>query len=321
MSVVVKFEFMNDFAQSVKERVEHQHEISGARNSEEETQKEYRNSLELVTELENLFEELLETDIQEFQQFWLIIQALMPGLRAWLPEQKEFDETALDIVTRIRLRLTELRETVEKEAVAHFGVPDDLAQMSRGWQEIADGIGQAKEVLPKITGLENWRGEAADTYRQRAEVQRAAIEEFGELPSALAKAFERIGQLNKASLIAVHDALRTTVQEICSMPQVLPGRFYSRVCNFETAVEKCLTELLPKAFAITTDGREEIEKQVSDARNAPKVIQAKWPSGSDKPRQDSALTQSPGNSGTLEEKIRAERGVEIKLPPGEKNTI
>lgn len=279
MSILALAETLKQFALALKKQVEQQRQQRSLRDDQKQEQREYRNCLQLVEQLEILFETYCAVDAQEYQRFWVIVQSLMPGLHSWHNEQARHSTQIESVVARVRAMLFGLRRVIEQEIVVHYDVPEDLAQLARGWQQIADSIEKSKEVLPKVTTLESWQGQAANTYREMAKVQQAAIEEFEPLPAVMAKSYEQLGLLNRATLIAIYDSLRSTLQRISSPPQASLGRFYSRVCHFERELDDCLNNRLPDAILMIKARGETVKQEIDAACSSAKVISPKWPSG------------------------------------------
>ena len=244
--------------------------------------REYRQMMNVVEQLEAALEEAVATDTRDFDQFFATLQTLMGGMRSFLPEQRLFTQLSDDVVQRARAALAEVRRRVEEDVTVHMNVPEEVEETAQVWSETADVVEQVAPTLPKLTRIDGWSGPAAMTYREMADVQVAANEEFQHLPRAMADAYDVISTLNRAVLIAVHDALRTTLQQATSTQSGFPGQLFRRVQQFERAIERCNTELLPDALDISGEGTDHIASFVDEVRSATSVLGEQWPTGTSK---------------------------------------
>lgn len=244
--------------------------------------REYRQMMNVVEQLEAALEEAVAADHRDFDELFAVLQALMGGMRSFLPEQRLFTQLSDDVVQRARVALAEVRRRIEEDVTIHMNVPEEVAETAQVWSETADAVEQVAPTLPKLTRVNGWSGPAAMTYREMADVQVAANEEFQHLPRAMADAYDVISTLNRAVLIAVHDVLRTTLQQATSTQQGFPGQLFRRVQQFERAIERCNTELLPEALDISGEGTDHIAGFVDEIRSATAVLGEQWPSGTSK---------------------------------------
>lgn len=244
--------------------------------------REYRQMMNVVEQLDAALEEAVATDTRDFDQFFATLQSLMGGMRSFLPEQRLFTQLSDDVVQRARTALAEVRRRIEDEVTIHMNVPEEVDETAQVWAETADVVEQVAPTLPKLTRVDGWSGPAAMTYRRMADVQVAANEEFQHLPRAMADAYDVISTLNRAVLIAVHDALRTTLQQATSAQPGFPGQLFRRVQHFERAIERCNTELLPDALDISGEGTDHVASFVDEIRSATSVLGERWPTGTSK---------------------------------------
>ena len=244
--------------------------------------REYRQMMNVVEQLEAALEEAVAADHRDFDEFFTVLQALMGDMRSFLPEQRLFTQLSDDIVQSARAALAEVRRRIEDDVTIHMDVPEEVKETAQVWSETADVVEQVAPTLSKLTRVNGWSGPAAMTYRQMADVQVAANEEFQYLPRAMADAYDVISTLNRAVLIAVHDALRTTLQQATSTQPGFPGQLFRRVQQFERAIERCNTELLTEALDISAEGTDHVAGFVDDIRSATAVLGDQWPSGTSK---------------------------------------
>ena len=226
--------------------------------------REYRQMMGVVEQLEAALEEALAADARDFDDFFTVLQALMGDMRSFLPEQRLFTQLSDEVRQRARSTMAEVRRRIEEEVTIHLNVPEEVGETAQAWSETADVVERVAPTLPTLTRVEGWSGPAAMTYREMADVQVAANEEYQHLPRAMADAYDVISTLNRAVLIAVHDVLRTTVQQ------------------FERAIERCNTELLPDALDISAEGTDHVAGFVDDIRSLTAVLGEQWPSGTSK---------------------------------------
>ena len=244
--------------------------------------REYKQMMDVLGQLEAALEDAIGSDNQEFQQFFATLQSLMGGFRSFLPEQSKFTQTSDDVAQRAREGLAELRRRIEQEVIIHMDVPEEVEETARVWSETADVVEATAPTMPKLTRVAGWSGPAAMTYREMADVQVSANEEFQHLPRTMADAYDVISTLNRAVLIAVHDVLRTTLQQATSVTEGFPGQLFRRLQQFERAIDRCNTELLPEALDISGEGTDHVASFVDDVRSAMSVLSDKWPSGTGK---------------------------------------
>lgn len=252
--------------------------------------REYLQIADVLAQLEAAFESAVAADQQEFGQFFVILQQIMNAVRSWLPVQIRFTECSEDIVERTRAGLAELRRRIEQEVLIHINVPDEVAETAEVWAETATVVEEVAPTMPKLTQASGWSGAAAMTYRDMAEVQVAANQEFQHLPRAMADAYDVISTLNRAVLIAIHDVLRTTLQQATAVSDGFPGQLFRRVAQFERAIERCNTELLPQALNISGERFAQVAGHVDDIRSAVSVLAQQWPTGT------SQSGQQPGDT-------------------------
>ncbi len=244
--------------------------------------REYRQMMGVVEQLEAALEEAAAADARDFDDFFTVLQALMGDMRSFLPEQRLFTQLSDEVRQRARSTMAEVRRRIEEEVTIHLNVPEEVGETAQAWSETADVVERVAPTLPTLTRVEGWSGPAAMTYREMADVQVAANEEYQHLPRAMADAYDVISTLNRAVLIAVHDVLRTTLQQATSTQPGFPGQLFRRVQQFERAIERCNTELLPDALDISAEGTDHVAGFVDDIRSLTAVLGEQWPSGTSK---------------------------------------
>lgn len=255
--------------------------------------REYRSMMAALDELDSEFERIVTEDMMAFDQFWSLVGSIMGGTRSFQKERMPLSATADDTVARTRELLAELRRRITDEVIIHLDVPEELAETSQLWDTAAIKAQEASTAMPSVRRVSGWRGDAATVYKEMAGVQAAAQEEYVHLPRAMADAYDVIGTLNRAVLIAVHDALRTTLLEARGGVDVMPGLFFGAIQRFERAVDRCLTELLPEALDISGEARDEVTTILDDVLRRLNVIDQTWPTGTSRAGRAAGDTAAP----------------------------
>lgn len=241
---------------------------------------EYKEIPEVLDALEHLLRNTIEADRKKANAFWTQVRSFFSNPFTFNKRKREFDAKVRALVMNAWMVMRQVR-AYSNPALENLDKPDLLRRVQEQWRNVHGTTEKAVEPLDSLRSIDGWSGMAYNDYRKMAEVQVAACSEFTQFSRALAIAFGRTSDLNKAVL----SSLCSVLQQVKRFDRVKAGsmEFYVDTANLMRALVECL-HTFPRVLMMSQEASTDLTRKLEGFQTSAVVLEMgdEWPRGTSK---------------------------------------